>query len=407
MMSAYDSVQVSEWLRDGIAAARAGRRDEARELLMRVVEANESSEQGWIWLSGVVDTDEDRLICLENALTLNPDNAQARAGLKWLQGQGVGSREQGIGSGEQASSSTVFQTTVERDADFLTAEGCVYCGLVVDDEETRCPHCGRLLVSRQFKRQERSAWAYQLHALWIILGLIIIVEALLIRFDWTKAVDSLADGVPTSLAPIVNGFLYDVASTLVHPGMTGDTGLEATVIFIVLLGMGGLGLLLAPALLLRQRLAHIVGRFLIIFHLLFEVALLARGVTGLGLGALQGIYTIVLALLMYETIEDFALVERREWLELDRHAINATDFYGRGRIYEKRGQWARALLHWQKAAALSPANDAYPAAMAQVCARLGRLELALKHIDRALEISPNPQDLRHLREIIVEMQNKT
>jgi anaphase-promoting complex subunit 3 len=110
---------------------------------------------------------------------------------------------------------------------------------------------------------------------------------------------------------------------------------------------------------------------------------------------------------MYETIEDFALVERREWLELDRHAINATDFYGRGRIYEKRGQWARALLHWQKAAALSPANDAYPAAMAQVCARLGRLELALKHIDRALEISPNPQDLRHLREIIVEMQNKT
>ncbi len=399
MMSAYDSVQVSEWLRDGIAAARAGRRDEARELLMRVVEANESSEQGWIWLSGVVDTDEDRLICLENALTLNPDNVQAQAGLKWLR-----EREQGVGNREQASGSTAFQTTVEREADFLTAEGCVYCGLAVGDEETRCPHCGRLLVSRQFKRQERSAWAYQLHALWIILSLINIVEAVMIRFDWTKFTDFISAKAPESLAPFVNGLLYDVASALVRPGATGDSGIETTIVFIVLLGLAGLGMLLAPALLLRQRLAHMVGRFLIVFHLLFEVALLARGVTGLGLGALQGIYTIVLALLMYETSEDFALVERREWLELDRHAVNATDFYGRGRVYEKRGQWARALLHWQKAAVLSPANAAYPAAMAQACARLGRLEMALKHVDQALEISPNPQELKSLREIIVEMQ---
>ena len=84
---------------------------------MRVVEANESSEQGWIWLSGVVDTDEDRVICLENALTLNPDNVQARAGLEWLQGA--------RGEGREAKGDVELQARVEREADFLTAEGCV------------------------------------------------------------------------------------------------------------------------------------------------------------------------------------------------------------------------------------------------------------------------------------------
>jgi tetratricopeptide (TPR) repeat protein len=393
-MSEYDDFQISEWLRDGIAAAKAGRRDEARELLMRVVEANESSEQGWIWLSGVVDTDEDRAICLENALTLNPDNAQARAGLKWLQEKGVGSREQGVGG-------------AEREADFLTPDGCVYCGLVVGEDEKRCPHCGRLVVNTQFKRQERSVWAYQLHAFWIVLSVINIVEALLIRFDWTKAMDSLAEGVPDSLTPYVKGFLYDFASWFVRAEATGDTSLEATIIFIVLLGVAGLGLLIAPFLLLRRPLAHVVGRFLIVFCLVLVVVLFIRGTTGELLGLAQGIYTLLLAWLMYETSEDFAQVESRERLELDQHAVNAMDFYSQGLIYKKRGQWAKALLHWQRAAGLSPANDAYPEAMAQACARLGRFEMALKYVDQAQKVSRNPQDFERLREIIVEMRDES
>ena len=89
-MSEYDEIQVSEWLRDGIAAAKAGRRAAARELLTRVVEAHEHSAQAWLWLSGVVETDEDRLVCLDNVLTLDPNNPQARAGLKWLQDREMG-----------------------------------------------------------------------------------------------------------------------------------------------------------------------------------------------------------------------------------------------------------------------------------------------------------------------------
>lgn len=71
-------------LSQGIAAAKAGQREQARDLLMQAIELDERNEKVWLWLSGVVDTDEDRCVCLENVLALNPDNAWARRGLERL-----------------------------------------------------------------------------------------------------------------------------------------------------------------------------------------------------------------------------------------------------------------------------------------------------------------------------------
>ena len=75
---------VSELLKQGIAACKAGRKAEARALLEQVIELDDHNETAWLWLSGAVDTDEDRRVCLENALTINPDNALARRGLERL-----------------------------------------------------------------------------------------------------------------------------------------------------------------------------------------------------------------------------------------------------------------------------------------------------------------------------------
>jgi len=71
-------------LRQGIAALKAGRKAEARHLLMQVVEQDERNEMAWLWLSGAVDTDEDRHICLDNVLAINPNNAAAKRGLERL-----------------------------------------------------------------------------------------------------------------------------------------------------------------------------------------------------------------------------------------------------------------------------------------------------------------------------------
>jgi hypothetical protein len=71
-------------LEAGITAARAGRRDEARELLQQALQVDPRSEQGWLWMSAVVETDDERRICLERVLTINPKNQTAQAGLEKL-----------------------------------------------------------------------------------------------------------------------------------------------------------------------------------------------------------------------------------------------------------------------------------------------------------------------------------
>jgi len=71
-------------LQAGITAAREGRHAEARALLKEALQADARSEQGWLWMSAVVETDDERRICLERVLTINPNNQTARAGLEKL-----------------------------------------------------------------------------------------------------------------------------------------------------------------------------------------------------------------------------------------------------------------------------------------------------------------------------------
>jgi hypothetical protein len=75
---------VDGMVREGIAAYRAGRKEEARTLLMRAVEIDQFNEQAWLWLSAVVETPDEQKTCLENVLTINPNNERARQGIKML-----------------------------------------------------------------------------------------------------------------------------------------------------------------------------------------------------------------------------------------------------------------------------------------------------------------------------------
>jgi hypothetical protein len=83
-------MDLEETLRQAIAAAKEGHSEEARRLLETVLDADERNEQAWLWLSGVVDSDEERAICLENVLAINPGNVPASQGLAALRAEGGG-----------------------------------------------------------------------------------------------------------------------------------------------------------------------------------------------------------------------------------------------------------------------------------------------------------------------------
>src|SRR5512140_930687 len=74
-------------LQRAVQAARAGRKIEARDLLIELVEREPQNEMAWMWLSGLVDSLEDRIIACENVLTINPANDKVRDYLADLQRQ--------------------------------------------------------------------------------------------------------------------------------------------------------------------------------------------------------------------------------------------------------------------------------------------------------------------------------
>ena len=71
-------------LAQGIAAVKAGRKAEARELLLQVIQHDWRNEMAWLWLSAAVDTDEQRRACLKRVLATDPDNDAAKWGLEML-----------------------------------------------------------------------------------------------------------------------------------------------------------------------------------------------------------------------------------------------------------------------------------------------------------------------------------
>jgi tetratricopeptide (TPR) repeat protein len=89
-------------VREGISAYRAGRKDEARALLLRATEIDQYNEQAWLWLSAVVESPDEARTCLENVLTINPNNERARQGIETLAQRAGGARPSSPQAQQQA-----------------------------------------------------------------------------------------------------------------------------------------------------------------------------------------------------------------------------------------------------------------------------------------------------------------
>lgn len=74
----------AELLRQAVEAARAGRKVEARDLFIQVVDSEPRNEIAWMWLTGLVDDLEDKIVACENVLAINPANEKVKAYLQKL-----------------------------------------------------------------------------------------------------------------------------------------------------------------------------------------------------------------------------------------------------------------------------------------------------------------------------------
>ena len=127
--------KIDAWLRGGIEATQAGQKDKARRLLKQDIEADQTNETAWLWLSAVVDTKAEKIRCLEVALKLNPANQDAKMALEWLRSGVV--------------SEPPHQVEAERVL-------CGRCGTVNTVEDNFCRQCGNPFRSREESLSEEE-----------------------------------------------------------------------------------------------------------------------------------------------------------------------------------------------------------------------------------------------------------
>jgi len=72
-------------LQEAIALIKAGDRQGGQRMLAAILAGDPTNETAWLWMSGVVEQDEQRAYCLKQILKWNPDHSVAREALACLQ----------------------------------------------------------------------------------------------------------------------------------------------------------------------------------------------------------------------------------------------------------------------------------------------------------------------------------
>jgi tetratricopeptide (TPR) repeat protein len=431
---------VDELLQEGIAAAKSGQRERAYDLLMQVVEEDEENVLAWLWLSGVADSLDDREICLENVLALDPTNTAARKGLAQVREQEKAaastSGETALASPPAQETSPVGSTTdripvspaaaILRE-DFARRQPppepepdlpplplrdefedeylCPYCAAQTAPDDQKCPACANQLWIKVRRREERSSW------LWVALTL----QAASII--WPIFLSLLVLFYAARQAGLDNFFL------LVAPYLGLPTDLPAEVVDAAFEAIPR-GYTLPLVLYILFSLAVLVGLYLRwkpVFFLFLVNALLVLGIAivamaiGLGLSSEGAVVSpgvgivcsgggLILGLLMFLLVlqleDDFFFDEKRLLLRPDPDATNGPALLGSGYRYAKRQMWAMAAIHLRRATSYMPHQIDPYLALAAAYLNLRRFDLAASATEEARRIDPNDPQVKRLTTIL-------
>lgn len=409
--------ETQEWFNAGVTALRAGKKAEAETLLLRVVTADEKHEQGWLWLSGAVETVEDRRVCLENVLALNPDNAAARHGLEKVVAQldaaetiapeaefdfeldesdAVDENVPAINLAaailypddprrkthkheavvqEETPTASFASTSTFNDVWAQDVEMCAYCAHEIDFDDEKCPHCEHTLSVKQFRYEEVS---HNLHSFWVLLlgsGQLFLVQALL---------GISQDGVDAAV--IINFILMGVYMVFTFAVYQRQVWAHYGAIYLTagILALVGI-----------NRLAFSTFSFIPDIGLkdgeIFFQHIALTGIQTAFYFMLLGALGLTLVFALFFVAADFVRDEKRQTAVL-QPGINAADRYDNVAVkHAQEGRWATAVLHWQRAAAKEPNTFTYQRRLANGYARLGYYKRSLSVLNGAMATSSNPE----------------
>jgi len=395
--------ETRQWLTEGIARAKAGERERARELLLRVIERDERNVQAWLWISGVVESPEDRRVALENVLVIEPENTLARAGLDWLDQHSpaptpLGAVPEMQPVGDKAADVLMFSDTALELPDGEPAqapEGCPYCGQPVSESDERCPQCRQSLIVRALERTEFPARVWLLVVAWIVQALADVADGALVIIALMTAAGLSGSALGASY---IRTYLAGAAFASAAP--SSDL-LRMAIVFIVLDVIAvAWSLVMAVVLPWRRPAAPAVALFVAGLHVVMAISSFAVGMTSLWIGLGRLALGLFIGFFLLEAQGDFVWKAVRQRLELDREAKSSMDYYSRSHAYRSMGQMAKAALHLERAVELAPERVAFRVALGNAYYALGHYDQAAEHIRAAERLSPNSADLSEFLEQI-------
>lgn len=408
--------ETTRLLKEGIQAIKAGRREEAKTLLLRVIELDEENERAWLWLSGAVETDEDRRICLENVLQINPNNELAQKGLARLKPAAADeielppsfmAEDAAESIPEQISEVSLPPSLMARAAQVAqppepeeergwwvdkpvveapaTAqmpkyndvwsrgdEICAFCAEPVIRTQNRCPQCNRPLVAKALINAIPGKY-YNRLLTWLIvylvlrlLGIVLIVaflaDASIPGVDYAAVLtESIASFVPFAIATYGIFQREAWAYWLLLIAAILETGLMVVLAF----SAGNFGVLLCMSPLLA----------LSVF-ILFTIYMAGED-------------------FQKQQVRRIAVVSDRlkEPAALDRVAQKLA----------KEGKWASAVLHWQRAVGRASGHTPYLLRLGHAFAELGFYERSMDILNTALEAARNSQMRQEVEQEMVRV----
>lgn len=395
---------LSDKLSRGIDAARRGRKAEARALLTEVVAADESQPEGWWWLSQVVDSLEDKIVCLENVLTLAPQHPRAQEELASVQAQQARLFQPVYAPGEEepppqvarapdlSPISVAYPHRDELDNIWL----CPYCLRLTRPQDETCPHCKNSLIRSRRVRSERSVWLWR--GIFFQIALINVLLALWgVSMTMVLKMNGIPDPVP--FLPLYAGLPVGQPAELAEAVLQTYPrwvfwGFAAAVLYSLLL-----------AVLLYFRVKHantlylVSGGVTLLYGILIAIfffeswVMILLGLLAIFVGAGQLFITMNLW-------NDFTFRYKRLRLGLDSGAKNHTTLYLTGREYAEAGLWGLAAIHYRQAAGRSPQKAVYHLALAVAYTQTGRFEAARKALEQAAKLDPGAPEVEELRQKI-------
>lgn len=396
MTNPNSATSPSDALKEGIRALRAGDRPRARELLTAIVTADEHNEQAWLWLSHAVDSDQERLICIENVLTLNPNNQQAQQALKKIEARRAKKQAaQRPPPPPPKPNKEKFQQYSELDDIWADAESlrlCPYCAEKITPADTTCPNCQNKLTVTFFAYEKPSTNLYIYGMLLFSLSILFAVQIVIDVLTEQPPEIILNHSVMIPVFMVLTIFVY-LRHTWAHIASIAAVFVAAIYILATpyidsVISDLFIGTLMEPT---------------PIFGLAQGASVAATGavrILQLGGLAFAGIYGIFIV------PPDFARETMHLYAQYNKKITTATGAFLEGDRYAKRGMWAAAVLHYQRAAALDPHRLLYQLSLAQAYNELNFFERSMDVLQSANRTVTTPEAKAKIKELMIRVEVK-